>query len=76
MHKETVSIETLYIPLSALFKLAGVTDSGGAAKAILQEYEVLVNGQPCDQRGKKIYPGDTVEIVPNILIVVEKREHN
>ena len=28
------------------------------AKAVIQEGDVLVNGEVCTMRGKKLYPGD------------------
>ena len=31
------------------------------AKLLIQEGQVLVNGEVCTQRGKKIRPGDDVE---------------
>ena len=32
--------------------------SGGTAKLEIQEGNVLVNGEVCTMRGKKLYPGD------------------
>ena len=55
------SITTEYIKLQDLLKLAAVTATGGEAKILIQEGQVLVNGEVCTQRGKKIRPGDDVE---------------
>lgn len=55
---ETITIETEYIRLDALLKLAGWVDTGGQAKFVIQNGEVSVNGEPCVQRGKKLRPGD------------------
>ena len=41
-------------------KFANAIESGGMAKTFIQEGEVLVNGEVCTMRGKKIRPGDTV----------------
>lgn len=60
--KLTVTIRTEFIRLDALLKLSGCADTGGQAKAGIQEGEVLVNGAVCTQRGKKIRPGDTVTV--------------
>lgn len=60
--KLTVTIHTEHIRLDALMKLSGCADTGGQAKAGIQEGEVLVNGEVCTQRGKKIRPGDTVTV--------------
>ena len=32
----------------------------GQAKELVQEGKVLVNGEPCTMRGKKLRPGDRV----------------
>lgn len=56
-----VTITTEYIKLQDLLKLADAVSTGGEAKIRVQEGEVLVNGQVCTQRGKKIRPGDQVD---------------
>ena len=58
---ETITITTEYIKLQDLLKLAAVTATGGEAKLLIQEGQVLVNGEVCTQRGKKLRPGDTVD---------------
>lgn len=59
---KTVKIETPFIKLDSLLKLADLVSSGGEAKMLIQDGQVLVNGEVCTQRGKKLYPGDTAEI--------------
>ena len=59
--KETavqVSIQTEFIKLESAMKLANVIPSGGTAKLEIQDGNVLVNGEVCTMRGKKLYPGD------------------
>ena len=60
MKKETLAISTEFIKLDALLKYAGLVNSGGEAKTLIQEGDVLVNGEVCTMRGKKLRPGDTV----------------
>lgn len=62
MKKETVTISTEFIKLDALLKYAGFVNSGGEAKSLIQEGHVLVNGEVCTMRGKKLRPGDTVTL--------------
>lgn len=62
MKKETVSISTEFIKLDALLKFAGLVYSGGEAKSLIQEGHVLVNGEVCTMRGKKLRPGDSVTL--------------
>lgn len=59
---EEIKIQTEYIKLDALLKLAGAVVTGGQAKAAIQDGHVQVNGEPCKMRGKKIRPGDSVEV--------------
>ena len=59
--KETavqVSIQTEFIKLESAMKLANILPSGGTAKLEIQDGNVLVNGEVCTMRGKKLYPGD------------------
>ena len=56
----TVIINTEYIKLQDLLKFENLVESGGAAKQLIQEGAVAVNGEVCLLRGKKIRPGDVV----------------
>lgn len=62
MEKETVKITTEFIKLDSLLKFAGLCDTGGFAKELVQQGQVKVNGEVCTMRGKKIRPGDTVQV--------------
>lgn len=57
-----IKIESDFIKLDQLLKFSTVVDSGGIAKILIQEECVLVNGEVCTQRGRKIYPDDIVDI--------------
>lgn len=69
MEKTEVKITTEFIKLEALLKFAGVTETGGEAKGVIQAGEVRVNGEVCTMRGKKLRPGDRVEL-PGVELVV------
>lgn len=56
-----ITIRDEFIKLGQLLKLAGLVGSGVDAKIVINEGEVLVNGNVELQRGKKIYKGDVVE---------------
>lgn len=58
---EEIFIRDEFIKLGQLLKLAGLVGSGVDAKFLIQDGEVLVNGEVETRRGKKIYPGDVVE---------------
>ena len=59
---ENIVITTEFIKLQDLLKFANLVGTGGEAKIIIQEGEVKVNGEICTMRGKKIRPGDIVEL--------------
>ena len=54
-----LTISTEFIKLESAMKLANIMPSGGSAKQEIQGGFVLVNGEVCTMRGKKLYPGDT-----------------
>ena len=58
---ENIKIDTEYIKLSSLLKFAALVSSGGEAKDAILEGLVLLNGEICLLRGKKIFPGDIIE---------------
>ncbi len=66
---ERIKITTEFIKLDALLKFASLVGSGGEAKNMIQNGEVIVNGEVCTMRGKKIRPGDSVSVDGNEVIV-------
>lgn len=50
------------IRLGQLLKLAGIAESGGHARALLEEGEVTVNGEPESRRGRRLLAGDVVVV--------------
>ena len=70
MRTEIIKIDTEFIRLDNLLKFAGCVDTGGAAKFLIQDGQVKVNGEVCTMRGKKMRKGDTAEI-ENIFIEVD-----
>jgi ribosome-associated protein len=59
---QTVKITTEFIKLDQFLKWVDAVSSGTEAKFRIAEEEVKVNGEIETRRGKKLYPGDTVEI--------------
>ena len=58
----TTKLTAEFIKLAGLLKTAGVVDSGGEAKQLIQASLVRVNGEVVTERGRKIRPGDVVEV--------------
>lgn len=59
---ETITITTEYIKLDAFLKFCTAASSGGEAKVLIADGQVSVNGEVCTQRGRKLRPGDVVEL--------------
>lgn len=69
MNYEKITIKEDFIRLDSALKLASLVATGGHAKIVIQNGEVLVNGQVCTMRGKKLYKGDTAEYDGNGIII-------
>ena len=70
MSELKIKIDTEFIKLQDLLKLAGACDTGGMAKVLIQNGEVSVNGEVCTMSGKKMRDGD-VAVIDGRKIVVE-----
>jgi S4 domain protein YaaA len=61
MH-EPINIHTSYITLGQFVKMLNILESGGMIKIFLKDEGAFVNGEKEHRRGRKLYPGDLVEI--------------
>ena len=59
-----------FMTLNILLKIEGVIQTGGMAKIYLLEHTVLVNGEEENRRGRKLYPGDVVEVEKTKYLIV------
>lgn len=57
-----IPISTEFIKLEAFLKFSGAVETGGEAKNRIQNGDVLVDGEVCTMRGKKLTPGMTVSM--------------
>lgn len=64
-----IQITGEFIRLDALLKYASLVSTGGEAKFLIQSGEILVDGTPCVQRGRKIAEGCVVRYNDDTLIV-------
>lgn len=62
MKRQKIEIDTPFIRLDALLKLAGAVETGGQAKVLIQGGGALVNGEICTMRGKKLHGGDVARL--------------
>ena len=61
MSKE-ITIKPPFIKLERFLKFAGIADTGGMAKMMINDGIVEVNGEVCTMRGKKIVDNDRVSV--------------
>lgn len=57
-----IKINTEFIKLDSFLKLAGITETGGQAKQKILSQQIKVNNKTCEQRGKKLYHKDKIEV--------------
>lgn len=72
MNKKPVEIKITseFIALGQFLKFADIIQSGGEAKSFLANNEVKINGEIDNRRGRKLRPGDEIEINSQIYRVV------
>ena len=70
---QEVPIWSEYITLGQLLKLANVISNGAEAKGYLAEVMPLVNGEDENRRGKKLYPGDTIQLPDELGFVIARQ---
>jgi ribosome-associated protein len=72
--KMKIPLETEYMTLGQMLKEASIISSGGQAKWFLAENTVFVNSEPENRRGRKLYPGMTIEIPDEGTFFIVKKE--
>lgn len=58
------------VELYKILKFEGIVSSGGEAKAVIDEGQVLVNGEVETRKRKKIVAGDIIEFMNNKFKIV------
>ena len=64
-----VKISTEFIKLDQFLKWIAVAENGVQAKYMILDGEIKVNGEVELRRGKKLHPGDEVEVNGETYIV-------
>ena len=67
----TIEINTEFIKLQQLLKLADIVGYGSDAKMLITNRQVKVNGSVALERGKKIREGDVVEVEGEEAVTVK-----
>ncbi len=65
-----INIDSEYIKLDQVLKLADIASTGGHAKFLILEGLVKVNGEVETRRGRKLKTQDIIEVEGNTIKVV------
>ncbi len=74
MQKEQIAITTEYISLDKLLKFAGIADTGGQAFMMVEDGIISLNGVQVQEKRRKIYPGDVVNIDNQLELTVVREQ--
>ena len=72
METVTIKLRDEYIKLGQALKAAGIAENGVDAKYMIQDGEVLLNGEKEFQRGKKLHEGDEVLCRETLIKILAK----
>ncbi len=67
-----ITIKSEYITLGQFLKFVDLIDNGAMAKFFLKEHQVKINDEPCDSRGKKLYPSFFITIDNQLFFEIIK----
>ena len=70
MQELKIREEDEFIKLGQAIKAAGLVESGVEAKLVIQDGQVLVNGQVETQRGKKLTGGEKVPYKGQEILII------
>ncbi len=62
MNTQTFTLQGDFIRLDDLLKLTGCVQTGGQAKVLIQGGGVLLDGEICTMRGKKLRGGERITL--------------
>lgn len=69
---QELAIKDEFIKLGQAMKAAGIVGSGVDAKMLIQDGQVLVNGEVDTRRGRKLYDGDIFEFEGEQVKIVSR----
>lgn len=64
-------LTTEYIELIKLLKLLSIAESGAQAKMMVENNEVVLNGNLELRKRAKLRKGDQIEIFDNLILIIE-----
>jgi S4 domain protein YaaA len=66
---EEIKITTEFIKLGQLLKLTHIISSGGEEKIYVATIKIVVNNELENRRGRKLYPGDVIEVENRTFVI-------
>ncbi len=63
-------LTTEYIELIKLLKITGIADTGGMAKAIVEDEQVSYNGNIDTRKRLKLRKGDQIQVLGNEINII------
>jgi len=72
---QIVRIKEKYIKLDSLLKFASIASSGGEAKYMIQNGDVIIDKTICTARGKKVRPGDVIRCGEAVMLVKQEKSN-
>lgn len=69
-----VPVRNSVITLGQLLKFIGMIPTGGEIKSFLMETSIKVNGAHENRRGRKLLPGDVVEVEGHEPVTLTKAD--
>jgi len=70
MNALDIKIKTEFITLGQFLKYADLINTGGQAKLYISSNEIQVNDEVTLQRGKKLYPGDIIQVDSKVFKIL------
>ena len=71
---ETIKLRDEFIKLGQALKAANLVQDGVEAKYVIQDGEVLVNGEVDTRRGRKLYDGDVLSYQGQEVKIIKQLE--
>ena len=68
---EVIKLRDEFIKLGQALKAANLVEDGVEAKYVIQDGEVMVNGEIDTRRGRKLYDGDVISFHGEEIIIVK-----
>ena len=67
MDRERLELRGEFVTLGQLLKIWNVAETGGAARFVLEDSDVRVNGERETRRGRKLFAGDVVSLPKQLV---------